>query len=186
MPGGVKVARRFVKPHGVGASPTLAAKIQGVMSAADGLVRNEEVAGASPAARTNLECQPDERTWWQFANTLGANECVPLGKWRKSTAFRHYFSAGPGSVTRHADQPSLRASARQAILHLRARVARKIPLCGNQAGNRDRPEVFARVAQLAEARRRERRKCGCESCHEHQIHGVEATADRHPVFTRVW
>jgi hypothetical protein len=26
LPGGVKVARRFVKPHGVGASPTLAAK----------------------------------------------------------------------------------------------------------------------------------------------------------------
>ena len=25
LPGGVKVARRFVKPHGVGASPTLAA-----------------------------------------------------------------------------------------------------------------------------------------------------------------
>jgi hypothetical protein len=42
LPGGVKVARRFVKPHGVGASPTLAANIQGVMSAADGLVRNEE------------------------------------------------------------------------------------------------------------------------------------------------
>jgi len=60
------------------------------MSAADGLVRNEEVAGASPAARTNLECQPDERTWWQFANTLGANECVPLGKWCKSTTFRQF------------------------------------------------------------------------------------------------
>src|SRR5437764_14695842 len=27
LPGGVKVARRFVKPHGVGASPTLAAII---------------------------------------------------------------------------------------------------------------------------------------------------------------
>src|SRR5712672_1667868 len=27
MPGGVKVARRFVKPHGVGASPTLAASL---------------------------------------------------------------------------------------------------------------------------------------------------------------
>ena len=49
LPGGVKVARRFVKPHGVGASPTLAANFQGVMSAADGLVRNEEVAGATPA-----------------------------------------------------------------------------------------------------------------------------------------
>jgi hypothetical protein len=28
MPGGVKVARRFVKPHGVGASPTLAAILE--------------------------------------------------------------------------------------------------------------------------------------------------------------
>ena len=27
LPGGVKVARRFVKPHGVGASPTLAATL---------------------------------------------------------------------------------------------------------------------------------------------------------------
>ena len=29
LPGGVKVARRFVKPHGVGASPTLAANLYG-------------------------------------------------------------------------------------------------------------------------------------------------------------
>ena len=28
LPGGVKVARRFVKPHGVGASPTLAANLR--------------------------------------------------------------------------------------------------------------------------------------------------------------
>ena len=28
LPGGVKVARRFVKPHGVGASPTLAANFR--------------------------------------------------------------------------------------------------------------------------------------------------------------
>ena len=52
LPGSVKVERRFVKPHGVGASPTLAANFQGVMSAADGVVRNEEVAGASPATLT--------------------------------------------------------------------------------------------------------------------------------------
>jgi hypothetical protein len=24
---------------------------------------------------------------------LGANECVPSGKWRKSTAFRHFMRA---------------------------------------------------------------------------------------------
>ena len=54
MPGSVKVARRSVKPFGVGASPTLAANFQGVMSAADGLVRNEEVAGATPVTLTIL------------------------------------------------------------------------------------------------------------------------------------
>ena len=59
LPGGVKVARRFVKPHGVGASPTLAANFQGVMSAADGLVRNEEVAGATPATLTISRRQAD-------------------------------------------------------------------------------------------------------------------------------
>src|SRR6185503_7938932 len=36
LPGGVKVARRPVKPLGVAASPTRAANFQGVMSAADG------------------------------------------------------------------------------------------------------------------------------------------------------
>jgi hypothetical protein len=52
MPDGVKVARRPVKPFGVGASPTLAAILQGVMSVADGLAWNQEVAGASPATLT--------------------------------------------------------------------------------------------------------------------------------------
>src|SRR2546425_5911550 len=59
LPGGVKVARRFAKPHGVDASPTLAAIFQGVMSAADGLVRNEEVAGATPATLTISGRQAD-------------------------------------------------------------------------------------------------------------------------------
>src|SRR5437868_1158848 len=36
----------------LGASPSLAAIFQGVMSAEDGLVRNEEVAGATPATLT--------------------------------------------------------------------------------------------------------------------------------------
>ena len=52
LPGGVKVARRFVKPHGVGASPTLAASFQGVLSAADGPAWNWEAAGATPATLT--------------------------------------------------------------------------------------------------------------------------------------
>ncbi len=61
LPGSVKVARRPVKPFGVGASPTLAAIFQGVMSAADGLVRNEEVAGATRATLTNSD-------GWQSSN----------------------------------------------------------------------------------------------------------------------
>ena len=60
LPGGVKVARRPVKPFGVGASPTLAANFQGVMSAVDGLVRNEEVAGATPATLTISGRQADK------------------------------------------------------------------------------------------------------------------------------
>ena len=48
LPGGVKVARRFVKPKSVGASPTLAANFQGVMSAADDPVRSREGACARP------------------------------------------------------------------------------------------------------------------------------------------
>jgi formylmethanofuran dehydrogenase subunit E len=32
--------------------------------------------------------------------------------------------------------------------------------------------LFARVAQPAEARRRERRQCRCESCHEYQFSGI--------------
>ena len=42
LPDSVKVAWRPVKPFGVGASPTLAANLQGVMSAVDGLAWNEE------------------------------------------------------------------------------------------------------------------------------------------------
>ena len=59
LPDSVKVAWRPVKPFGVGASPTLAANFQGVMSAADGLVRNEEVAGATPATLTISGRQAD-------------------------------------------------------------------------------------------------------------------------------
>lgn len=42
LPGGVKVARRFVKPHGVGASPTLAASFQGALCGADVPAWNRE------------------------------------------------------------------------------------------------------------------------------------------------
>src|SRR5206468_1474073 len=44
-----------------------------------------KVAGASPATRTNLECPPVKRV----PTCRDANECVPSGKWCKSTAFRH-------------------------------------------------------------------------------------------------
>lgn len=59
LPDSVKVAWRPVKPFGVGASPTLAANLQGVMSAADGLVRNQEAAGATPATLTIFGRQAD-------------------------------------------------------------------------------------------------------------------------------
>ena len=59
LPGGVKVARRPVKPHGVGASPTLAAIFQGVMLVVDGLVRSQEAAGATPATLPNSGRQAD-------------------------------------------------------------------------------------------------------------------------------
>ena len=74
LPGSVKVARRFVKPHGVGASPTLAASFQGVMSAADGLVRNEEVAGANPAILTISD-------GWQSSN-------APVPKTERASGLR--------------------------------------------------------------------------------------------------
>src|SRR5882724_9914472 len=47
LPGGVKVARRFVKPHGVGASPTLAASLN-----AECGVRNAE----SPIEHSRVTC----------------------------------------------------------------------------------------------------------------------------------
>ena len=49
LPGGVKVAWRPVKPFGVGASPTLAATFQGVMSVADYLALDKEGACARSA-----------------------------------------------------------------------------------------------------------------------------------------
>jgi hypothetical protein len=34
----------------------------------------------------------DQARTWQSARTLGANESVPSGMWRKSTAFRHFLN----------------------------------------------------------------------------------------------
>ena len=74
LPGGVKVARRPVKPFGVGASPTLAANFQGVMSAADGLHRKEEDAGATPATLTISD-------GWQSSN-------APVPKTERASGLR--------------------------------------------------------------------------------------------------
>ena len=57
LPGGVKVARRPVKPFGVGASPTLAAIFQGVMSAADG--RLHAATSSERGGRRCNSCHPD-------------------------------------------------------------------------------------------------------------------------------
>ena len=51
LPDGVKEARRSVKPL-VLVRVQVWQPIQGVMSAADGLVRNQEAAGATPATLT--------------------------------------------------------------------------------------------------------------------------------------
>ena len=56
------------------------------------------VAHLAEASRSNREgCRCESRHADQFWNVnrtsepgLGANECVPSGKWRKSTAFRHF------------------------------------------------------------------------------------------------
>ncbi len=74
------------------------------------------------------------------------------------------MSAGSGSVTRHADH----------FYTSERKVAPAASVMGGYlVGERDQPEVFARVAQPEEARRRERRQCRCEPCHEHQPSLVE-------------
>ena len=65
LPGGVKVALRFVKPL-VLVRVQVWQPFQGVMSAADGLVRNEEVAGATPATLTISGKQADN-SWLQLS-----------------------------------------------------------------------------------------------------------------------
>ena len=52
-----------------------------------------------------------------------------------------------------------------------------------ECGASPRHSAIARVAQPAEARRRERRQCRCESGREHHFRGAEATEDRHRAFT---
>ena len=85
LPGGVKVARRPVKPTGVGASPTLAASFQGVMSAVDGLVRNREAAGATPATLTSLRCPA---TAWQAISDGWQSSNAPVPKTERASGLR--------------------------------------------------------------------------------------------------
>jgi hypothetical protein len=64
-------------------------------------VSQPRVAQLAEASRSNREdcrcnsCHADH--FWNANRTsepgLGANECVPSGKWRKSTAFRHFMRA---------------------------------------------------------------------------------------------
>ena len=77
---------------------------------------------------------------------LGANECVPSGKWCESTAFRSLQTATISACSSKRtvrlingialDQCRVRERypARRPfyIFHLRARVARKVPLCGTK------------------------------------------------------
>lgn len=95
LPGGVKVARRPVKPFGVGASPTLAANFQGVMSAADGLVRNQEAAGATPATLTML---------WKAGRYKLAAPVLKTGS--ASPRSEHYRRLPPSSCSSIAEHPA--------------------------------------------------------------------------------
>ena len=91
LPGSVKVARRPVKPFGVGASPTLAANFQGVMSAADGLVRNEEDGSAILSTLTISD-------GWQSSN-------APVPKTERASGLR---GCNPYTI-RHFSNPQPKA-----------------------------------------------------------------------------
>ena len=75
LPGGVKVARRFVKPHGVGASPTLAAnlwkagryKLAAPVSKT-GSVRTE--VGALPTPSANLTNLNERKPYYDCCTIL--------------------------------------------------------------------------------------------------------------------
>ena len=69
-----------------------------VRRGADRRVVNREQQTGSAQTRTALGVQVSPRRPFWNANRasepgLGANECVPSGKWRKSTAFRHFLRA---------------------------------------------------------------------------------------------
>ena len=85
LPGSVKVARRPVKPFGVGASPTLAANFRVYCQQSRRVgIRNEEVAGATPATLTSCGRQADI-SWLHLSRKQG-----PKTGGRSITgAFRH-------------------------------------------------------------------------------------------------
>src|SRR5581483_5359266 len=86
LPGGVKVARRSVKPFGVGASPSLAAIFQGVLSVADGLAWNEEDGSAILSTLTILD-------GWQSSNaSVLKTERASQLRGCNSYTIRHFFN----------------------------------------------------------------------------------------------
>ena len=104
LPGGVKVARRLVKPFGVGANPTLAAIFQGVMSAADGLPRKEEDGSAS---LPTLTISDD----WQSSN-------APVPKTERASGLR-----GCNSYTiRHFSKPSTKGNPMKPVLRYQSQL----------------------------------------------------------------
>jgi hypothetical protein len=105
LPGGVKVARRSVKPFGVGASPTLAANFQGVMSVADGLAWNEEDAGAIPATLTISERQADTVAVLQHDCTCLENK---IGTTPRSEHLNSQFPQSVSQALMFASQNVLR------------------------------------------------------------------------------
>ena len=177
--------------------PTISRQLASAGIADPGNLKSPSLPGASPGLPTGVWFTGNSRPVrfkteqpWECKSPHADQFGMSTGRARRASVLTSACLRASGASPRHSaisacsskrtvrlingialDQCRVRERypARRPFLHLRARVARKAPLCGNQAGNRDRPEVFARVAQLAEARRRERRQCQCESDHEHQF-----------------
>ncbi len=135
-------------------------------------LRSLSLPGASPGAPTGVwftgnsrpgrlkpdqpwECKsPHADHFWNANRTsgpgLGANECVPPGMWRKSTAFRHFRARSSRRTVRLISGIALdecrvpeRYRTRVPFQTPEREVDRAVPPRGMRAGGRDRPGVFS-------------------------------------------
>src|SRR5213594_1315041 len=101
--------------------PTISRRLASEGTADPSDLRSPSLPGANPGAPTGVwlignsrpvrlkpeqpwECKsPHADQFWNVNRTsepgLGANECVPPGKWCKSTAFRHFWTAARTAET---------------------------------------------------------------------------------------